>query len=135
MSRILAIDYGLKRVGIAVTDPLQMIANPHATVNQPEIIPYLKKYFEQEDVECIVVGMPVDFEQKASNITNHVEAFVTKLRENFPDKKVITHDESYTSRMALEAMIQGGTSKKYRREKSNIDKISAVIILQSYLGK
>jgi len=133
MSRIVAVDYGTKRVGLATTDPLKIIATALDTVHSKDVIQFLKDYHTQEVIEKFVVGMPKKLDGTDTNATRHVHAFINLLKKNFPDHEIVTHDERFTSKMALDAMIQGGTSKKYRREKGNIDKVSAVIILQSYL--
>lgn len=129
----MAIDYGLKRVGVAVTDPLQMIASPLETVPQQEIYQFLTRYFEQEEVEAIVLGWPQNLKGEDTDATQPVRNFISKLQEKFPQIPIHKVDERLTSRMAVAAMIQGGSSKKDRRNKSNIDKVSATIILQSYL--
>ncbi len=133
MGRILAIDYGTKRVGLAVTDPLQIIASPLETVHAKDIIDYLKKYDEAEGLESIVLGMPKKLDGKDTNATQHVRQFHKNLKKHFPQKPVYLHDERFTSKIALEAMIAGGSKKKDRRDKGNIDKVSAAVILQSYL--
>ncbi|WP_027000557.1 Holliday junction resolvase RuvX [Eisenibacter elegans] len=133
MPRILAIDYGIKRVGIATTDPLQIIATPLTTIPNHELLPYLQKYLQQEEVEAVVVGMPTKADGSDTHSTPHIRGFVRSLQKLYPDLAVHTQDEKGSSQEALEAMISGGTSKKYRRQKENLDKISAVIILQRYL--
>lgn len=133
MSRIIAIDYGTKRVGLATTDPLKIIATALDTVHSKDVIQFLQDYHTQEVIEKFVVGMPKNLDGADTNATRHVKAFINLLKKKFPDHEVVTHDERFTSKMALDAMIQAGTSKKYRRDKGNIDKVSAVIILQSYL--
>jgi putative Holliday junction resolvase len=135
MPRILAIDYGTKRVGLAVTDPLKIIASALDTVHSKDVINFLKDYLESEEVEAFVVGMPVNLDGEDTNNTSHVKGFVKNLQKTFPDIPVHLHDERFTSKIALQAMILSGYSKKDRREKGNIDKISAVIILQSYMEK
>jgi putative holliday junction resolvase len=135
MPRILAIDYGTKRVGLAVTDPLKIIASALDTVHSKDIFVFLKTYLETEEVEAFVVGMPVNLDGEDTNNTPHVKGFVRNLKKTYPDIPVHLHDERFTSKMALQAMIAGGSSKKDRREKGNIDKISATIILQSYMEK
>ncbi|MEL7145886.1 MAG: Holliday junction resolvase RuvX [Bacteroidota bacterium] len=134
MARVLAIDYGTKRVGLAVTDPLQIIASPLETVHSKDIINYLKDYFLKEPVNTIVVGLPKSLNNTQTNATPHVKAFVKHLSKVFEEKEIVLHDERFTSKMALDAMIQSGSKKKDRRQKGNIDKISAAIILQSYLA-
>ncbi|GAB3180081.1 Holliday junction resolvase RuvX [Telluribacter humicola] len=133
MARLLAIDYGAKRTGIAVTDPLQIIATALDTVRTHDLLDFLKKYTQQEPVEAFIVGMPRRLDNTATNNTPLVEAFIKRLRNTFPDIPVYTHDERFTSSMALQSMIASGSKKSDRREKGNIDKISATIILQSYM--
>ncbi len=133
MSRIIAIDYGKKRVGLAVTDPLQLIATPLATVSTAEVHSYLADYLSKEAVECFVVGIPKDLKNRDTDATPLVEAFVKQLQQKFPDIPVKLVDERFTSKLAVRAMIDGGVKKMDRRDKGLIDKTSAVIILQSYM--
>ena len=133
MPRILAIDYGAKRTGLAVTDPLGMIASPLETVRSHDLFDFLKSYFDKEDVSEVVIGMPKNTDGSPTNATPLVEAAVNRFRKLFPNKKLFLHDERFTSKMALDAMIVGGMKKKDRQNKGNIDKVSAAIILQSYL--
>lgn len=133
MGRLLAIDYGLKRVGLAVTDPLQIIATALETVPTHQVLTYLKNYTLQEPVEAFIVGKPMDLKMRKTDSTNAVLKFVKQLKKTFPNTIVHLHDERFTSKMALEAMITGGSTKKERRTKGNIDKVSAVIILQSFM--
>lgn len=133
MGRILAIDYGHKRVGLAVTDPLQIIASSLETVSPKELLPFLEKYFITEKVDKIILGLPVNLDGSNTNITGFVKGFTNTLRNKFPDIEVINHDERFTSKLALNAMIASGTTKKDRRIKGNIDMVSATIILQSYM--
>lgn len=133
MSRILAIDYGQKRVGIAVTDPEQIIANGLDTVRAHDIIDYLKIYFEKEEVELVVIGYPKQMNNTASESVRYVNAFIANFEKQFPDKKYYLLDERFTSKMAFKAMIEGGLGKKKRQDKALIDKVSATILLQSYL--
>lgn len=133
MSRIIAIDLGTKRTGLAVTDSLRIIATALETVPTAELLVYLKKYFEKEKVEIIVVGMPKNLKNEDTDTTNMVRKFIEKLTLTFPSMKIKTIDERFTSSMALDAMIAGGMKKKDRREKGNVDKISATFILQSYM--
>ena len=135
MSRILAIDYGGKRTGLAVTDPLQIIATALETVPSSEVISYLKRYLQKEQVESFVVGMPKRLDNTDTNGTILVNRFLVVLKKEFPDMPIHLIDERFTSRMALDAMLAGGMKKKDRRNKANVDKISAVIILQSYLER
>ncbi|MGA0557596.1 Holliday junction resolvase RuvX [Larkinella sp. VNQ87] len=133
MPRLLAIDYGTKRTGLAVTDPLQLIATALETVPTHQLLDYLKRYVSDEPVEAFVVGLPTRLDGTDTDNTPRVRAFVEKLKTAFPAISVQWHDERFTSSMALQAMIAGGTKKKDRREKGNIDKVSAVIILQSFM--
>lgn len=132
MGRLVGIDYGLKRVGLAVTDPLQIIATPLETIAASQIIPYLKKYCQTETVDAFVVGFPKNLDNTDTHATQPTKTFVNQLRKQFK-QPIYWEDERFTSKMALDAMIAGGTTKKYRRQKGNIDKVSATIILQSYL--
>lgn len=133
MSRIIGIDLGTKRTGLAVTDSLRIIATALETVPTAELLVYLKKYFEKEKVEIIVVGMPKNLKNEDTDSTNMVRKHIEKLTLAFPTMKIATIDERFTSSMALDAMIAGGMKKKDRREKGNVDKISATFILQSYM--
>jgi putative Holliday junction resolvase len=133
MGRLLAIDYGTKRTGLAVTDPMKIIANPLTTVSTNVLFAFLTKYLTDEDVETIVVGMPRDLFNKDSHSTQAVKQFVSQLNKEFKAYPVHLHDERFTSKMALDAMIRSGSTKSDRRKKENIDKLSATIILQSYM--
>jgi len=133
MSRILAIDYGLKRTGIAVTDPLQIIATALETVETNRLFYFLKSYMEKEPVHQLVVGMPKRLSNLDTEMTSHVRKFVEELRRKFPNLPVAMVDERFTSSIAKQTMIDGGMKKKDRRVKGNVDKISATLILQSYL--
>ena len=133
MARILAIDYGQKRIGIAATDPLQMIANGLTTVETPKIYTFLTEYFTREEVETIVVGFPKTLSNEPAEVTRLINPFVEKLRKLYPDKKIELIDERFTSKMAFQTMIDSGISKKARQNKALIDQISATIILQNYL--
>jgi putative holliday junction resolvase len=133
MGRILAIDYGGKRVGLAVTDPLKIIATALDMIHSKDVIQFLKDYVAQETVETFVVGKPHKLDGTDTNATEMVNNFIKHLQKTFPQIPVIPHDERFTSKMALDAMIAGGTKKKDRQNKGNIDKVSAVIILQSYM--
>lgn len=133
MARILAIDYGGKRTGLAVTDPMQIIATGLATIDSKEMIPYLKKYFAVESVELIIIGLPVNWDETDTHGTPLVKAAIKKLQTEFPQVPLKTVDERYTSKMAKDAMLQMGMKKKDRRIKGNVDIIAATIILQEYL--
>lgn len=131
----MAIDYGRKRVGIAVTDPLKIIANGLTTVHSKDIFDFLKDYFAKENVESIVVGYPKQMNNEASQAVRFVNPFIKKLRKEWPDLKIEIEDERFTSKMATQAMIDGGLKKKDRQNKALVDEISATIILQSYLQR
>lgn len=136
MARILAIDLGTKRTGLAVTDPLKMLANPLETVDTAVLMDYLKAYCAKEEVDTLVLGLPIRLNGKENEMTPKVMAFKVNLEETFPTLKVELIDERYTSKMALQSMIAMGSKKKDRREKAgNLDKVSAAIILQSYLER
>ena len=136
MGRIIGIDYGRKRTGIAVTDPLQMIAGGLETVASSDVESWLERYMSDEPVERIVVGCPTMLDGSESDtMTQYVQPFINRLKKKFPGIEIETVDERYTSKMAVRAMIDGGMKKKDRREKSNIDKISATILLQGYLER
>ncbi|KIC93368.1 Holliday junction resolvase RuvX [Flavihumibacter solisilvae] len=135
MARIMAIDYGGKRTGLAVTDPLQIIANGLATVPSREMIPFLKKYFETEKVEKIIIGEPKNWDDSDTHATPLVEAFIRELQKHFPAIPVERVDERFTSKMAKQSMIDSGLKKKDRRNKALVDEIAATIMLQEYLSK
>ena len=133
MGRILAIDYGQKRVGIAVTDDLKIIANGLTTVPSAEIYDFLKTYLSKESVELFLVGEPKQMDNTPSESSRFVEPFVKKLAQTFPDIPIKRTDERFTSKMAFQSMVDMGLKKKDRQNKATIDKISATIMLQSYL--
>lgn len=133
MKRILAIDYGQKRVGLAVTDPLQIIATGLDTINVNDVLKYLENYIAIQPVELFVVGLPKNLNNTPADAAKYVEPFVKQLQKKFPDIPIEMVDERFTSKMAFRAMIDGGVKKMDRRNKETIDKVSAVIILQSYL--
>ncbi len=133
LGRILAIDYGLKRVGIAVTDPLKIIANSLTTVETLKIFDFLSAYVSKEQVERLVVGLPKQMNNQPSESMANIEEFVNKFQITFPNIPVEYVDERFTSKMAVQAMVQGGVKKKARQNKALIDSVSATIILQSYL--
>lgn len=134
MGRLVGIDYGLKRVGLAVTDPLGIIATPLQTVATSQVVQFLKEYCEKEEVDAFVVGLPKKLDNSDTHATQPTRNFVNRLQKHF-SQPIYWEDERFTSKMALDAMIASGTTKKYRRQKGNIDKVSATIILQSYLEK
>lgn len=131
----MAIDYGLKRVGIAVTDPLQIIATPLTTIVAPTLLPFLKDYLQQENVVTFVMGMPTHLNGKPSKMGNIIKQIGTQLKKAFPAQSLYYQDERFTSKLALQGLYQAGYSKKDRADKSNIDKVSAAILLQSFLNK
>ena len=133
MARILSIDYGKKRTGIAVTDPLQIIANGLATVSTSELLSYLKDYLSREQVERIIIGRPMQTNGQPSENLQRVEQFVNRWKKEMPDVPVEYVDERFTSVLAHQAMIDGGLRKKARQDKALVDKISATIILEDYL--
>ncbi len=133
MARILAIDYGGKRTGIAVTDPLQIIATGLTTIPSNELIPFLKKYLQEEAVELIIIGLPKNWDESDTHGTKLAEQAIAKIKKEFPAMPVKDVDERYTSKMAKDAMLQMGMKKKDRRDKKIIDEIAATIILQEYM--
>jgi putative holliday junction resolvase len=133
LPRILSIDYGLKRTGIAVTDPLQIIATGLTTLHSKELIPFLKNYFAKEKVEMIIIGWPTNWDDSATHATPLVEKCIKDLQKNFPAVPVKKVDERYTSKMARDAMLEMGMKKKDRRNKALVDEIAAAIMLQEYL--
>jgi putative Holliday junction resolvase len=133
LSRILAIDYGLKRTGLAVTDPLKIIATGLTTVSSRELIPFLKNYFNKEDVELIIIGEPKNLDDSDTHATPLVEKIIKELQKNFMAIPVRKVDERFTSKMASRAMIEMGLKKKQRQNKALIDEIAATILLQEYL--
>lgn len=135
MNRIIGIDYGLKRTGIAVTDPLGIFASPVETVPSAKIIEYLKNYTAKEQIGLFVVGYPMNMNNTPSEAARYVDTFLKQLKKNFPQIPVELEDERFTSVLAHRSMIDGGMKKMARRDKSVVDKISAGIILQSYLDR
>ena len=133
MARILAIDYGKKRTGIAVTDPLQIIATGLNTINSHELIPFLKNYFIKETVELIIIGMPYNLDESETHGTAPAKNALERIQKAFPQIPLQTVDERYTSKMAVSAMIDMGMKKKDRQIKGNVDVIAATIMLQSYM--
>lgn len=131
----MAFDYGTKRIGIAVTDPLQMIANSLDTIHPLEIIDYLKKYLQTEQVERFVVGEPKQMDNTPSQSAPHVKGFVNLLKKTFPEIPIDMMDERFTSKMASAVILQSGINKKARQNKGLVDNISATILLQSWLER
>ena len=135
MARIMALDYGMKRTGIAVTDEMQIIASGLATVPTAELMPYLERYFREENVELVLVGEPKQMDNTASQSEGAILEFLKKFQEKFPQMEMKRVDERFTSKMAVRTMIDSGLKKKTRQDKALLDEISATIILQSYLYK
>jgi putative Holliday junction resolvase len=135
MPRVLAIDYGQKRTGIAVTDNMQIIASGLTTIPSAAAIAFLKDYFSKEKVEVVVIGEPKQMNGQASESASIIKGFVTHFTNHFPDMKVIRMDERFTSKMAFQTMIDSGLRKKQRQNKALIDEISATIMLQDYLNQ
>ncbi len=133
MGRILSIDYGTKRTGLAVTDPLRIIANALATVETKQLEKYLADYFSKNEVDIIVVGKPSQMNGQPSETMRFIEPLVGRLRHAYPDKRVVMYDERFTSVMAHRTMLESGIGKMARRDKALVDRISATIILQSYM--
>ena len=133
MGRIIAIDYGTKRTGLAVTDPLRIIANALETVETKGLEKWLADYFTKNDVDIIVLGKPSQMNGQPSETMRFIEPLATRLRRAYPDKEVVLYDERFTSVMAHRAMLESGIGKMARRDKALVDRISATIILQSYM--
>jgi len=133
LGRILAIDYGQKRVGIAVTDPLQIIANALDTVHVKDIWQYLDTYITKEKVDKIIVGYPMQMNNQPSQAVTYINPFVKKLEKTYPEIAIELVDERFTSKMATSAILESGAKKKVRQDKALVDKVSAVIILQSFM--
>ena len=133
MDRIIGIDYGRKRVGVAVSDPLGIFASALDTIPSAKIIEYLKNYTQNNNVVRFVVGYPMNLNGKPSECAQYVDVFLKTLKKQFPHIPVVLEDERFTSQLAMKAMIAGGMKRQDRREKENVDKISAAIILQSYM--
>ena len=135
MSKIIAIDYGSKRVGVAITDSLRMIAFGLSTILTEEFFVFLDKLIKKESISEIVVGLPKNLDNSQNEITDAVSAFINKLNQKYPDIVINSIDERFTSKMAKKTILDSGVNKKRRRNKSLVDKVSATIILQSYLQK
>jgi putative Holliday junction resolvase len=135
LARILALDYGKVRTGIAVTDELQLIASGLTTVETKELIPFLDDYLKKESVERIVVGLPKQMDNTASESEESIQEFLKKLEAKFPSIPLERQDERFTSKMAFQSMLDSGMKKKKRRDKALVDEISATLILQAYLNR
>ena len=135
MPRIISIDYGAKRTGLAVTDPLQIIATGLTTVESKQLIPFLKDYFAREEVELIIIGEPKNWDDTDTHATALVEKIIKQLEKNFPKIPIKRVDERYTSKMAKDAMLEMGLKKMQRRNKKLVDEIAATILLQEYMRR
>lgn len=135
MARIMSFDFGTKRIGIAVTDPMKIIANGLTTIHPKDIVDFLKNYLKTEVVETFVVGEPKQMDGTDSQSAQHVRGFVNLLKKNFPEIPIEMMDERFTSKMASAAILQSGAKKKIRQDKALVDTVSATIILQSYMEK
>ena len=135
MGRILAIDYGRKRTGLAVTDMLRITANPLLTIETKDLINWLSDYFAREQVDEVVIGHPTQMNGEESESMNYIRPFMGNFRKAFPDKPITMYDERFTSVLAHQAMLAGGMKKKDRQNKAVVDKIAACIILEGYLEK
>ena len=133
MGRIMGIDYGRKRTGVAVTDPLQIVANNLATVPTHTLMQFIKDYMAREQVERIVIGQPTQLNGEPSESMKYITPFVNRLRKELPDMPIVMYDERFTSTIAHQAMIDGGMKKSDRRDKARVDAIAATIILNDYL--
>ena len=133
MSRILAIDYGTKKTGLATTDPLQIIVSGLDTIATAELIPFLKRYTTQEQVSKIIIGYPYHSDGNPGQLAPIIEGLANQLRKQFPSLEIVFHDESLTSKQAKEIILKSGHRKKKRRDKTLVDKVSAILILQDYL--
>lgn len=133
MARIIALDYGKKRTGIAVTDPLQMIASPLETIDTQSLFDFLKDYISKEVVEKILIGLPLNLDGSDTDVTAAVRHNIRRLKNNFPEITIETVDEEYSSKEAAKAMVEMGMKKKDRQEKGNLDKMAAALMLRKYL--
>lgn len=133
MGRIIGIDYGTKRIGLALTDPMQIFASPLVTIKPEDFNNFIEGYLKTEEVDAFVIGYPVQMNNQPSESVRYINPFIKKLKKAFPDKQLHLVDERFTSQMAFRTMIDGGVKKKDRKDKSMVDKISASIILQSFL--
>jgi len=135
MDRLVGIDYGKKRTGIAVSDPLRIFASPLETVPTTKIMEFLKDYSDKEKVEKFVVGYPINMDNKPSEAARYVDTFLKQLKKKFPDIEIVLEDERFTSVLAFQSLIDSGVKKKGRRDKSAVDKVSAALILQTFMDR
>lgn len=131
----MGVDYGTKRIGLAITDPLQMFASPLTTISPVDFDNYLKEYLKTNEIDAFVIGYPMQLNNEPSASVVFVNPFIKKLKKKYPEKEIFLNDERFTSHMAKQVMLEGGLKKKDRQDKSITDKISASIILQSYLDR
>lgn len=134
MARVLALDYGSKRTGLAVTDPLQLIATPLETVPTQDLLSYLEQYFKTEEVECLVVGQPTHKDGSATPLEAHIRGFIRKLEKDYPALRIERLNENYTSLQAEELIRQSAPRKKDRQDKGLVDQMSAYVLLREYMG-
>jgi putative Holliday junction resolvase len=134
MARLMAIDYGKKRTGIAVSDPLQLIANGLTTVDTPKLISFLDTYFQTNEVSQVIIGLPKSLRNEDTHATPLVEKFLILFKKTFPNMPILTVDERFSSKMAVQTMFDSGLKKKDRQNKALVDEISATILLQSYMS-
>lgn len=133
MGKIIAIDYGAKRCGIAETDPLQIIASGLTTVHTTELKEFISNYLKQEEVDCLVIGLPLRLNNELSAVESDIQKFIQFLNRQFPTLKIERVDERFTSKLAVDSIIRGGVKKQKRQDKALVDKVSATLILQSFL--
>ena len=133
MGRIIALDYGTKRTGVAVTDPLKIIASPLVTLPSANLRPWMKAYLEKEFVETIIIGMPLSLDGSETHATKPVKDIIRLLKKDFPNVPIVTVDEQFTSKMAMQTLLKSGLKKKDRQKKELIDQTAATILLQDYL--
>ena len=135
MGKIIALDFGQVRTGIAVTDDLQLIASGLTTVETKELLTFLQEYIDKEEIDCIVIGEPKQMDGSMSEAERYIQSFIEKIKNSFPTIPIQRQDERFTSKMAIHSMVTGGMKKKKRKDKSMVDKISATLILQAYLDR
>ena len=134
MPRILSLDYGLRRTGIATTDPMKIIATGLDTVETPHLLDFLERYMQTEEVEALVVGRALQADGTESPLESHIQTFITKFSQKYPLIVIHRHDEHYTSKQAAKVILQSGVKRSQRRDKALVDKVSAAIILQEFMG-
>jgi putative Holliday junction resolvase len=135
VAQLMALDFGQKRTGIAITDPLKLIASGLETVQTSDLMPFLEQYFSANEVEGLVIGEPKRMDNSASAVESDIQKFIEKVRNRFPSLPIWRQDERFTSKIAVQAMVEGGMKKKKRQDKGMVDQISATLILQAYLSR